>query len=1236
MKTLTKFTLFGALLLTFSLLGFILPCRATGFFVYASAPSNTLGHIMLLSDGTVLASQFDGGFTGTAWYRLTPDIHGNYYDGTWSNVAPANFDYYAFSSAILKDGRLFVAGGEFGNGNGVAAEIYNPSNNTWTVVSPPSSLIDPNQTSPNTGTAQRIADANCEVLPDGRVMVIPSDPKIANGTLIFDPATTNWTNGPASLNFLGEGSVVKIPDGSILTVDANDFSSERYLPALNIWTNDASTSPTSLWAPLLPHFVDETGPAFLLPNGQAIFFGGIGQTAIYTPSGGNGPGTWTNGATIPSTNVTADAPGAMMVNGKILIATALQPYVTNNPGPTVVFPAPTTIYEYDYTAPTNSAFTPVFTVNGAPSYVNQFLDLPDGTVLFSVVTTTNLLDYQPDGSPLAAGKPTILTISTNSNGSLHLTGTLFNGISEGASYGDDHQMASDFPVVRFIDAFGNVRYGRTYNWSSTGVMTGNNVVSTDCAAPPGSSSQDLIQVVANGIGSGGVLLNPNPVVTTLNDSGAGSLRQVVSNALSSATITFAPGLSGQSITLTTGEVPLNRSVTIDASSLPAGIKINGNHNSRIFNVTGTASVILNSLTITNGFTNGASGGGIVNSATLTLTNCTLAGNSTDASSTGGAIYNVGTLTLSGCTVANNSADFAGAIQNYATCSLVNCTFTANSAFGGNGGVIDNVGANLTVTQCTFSGNSAAFAGGAIDNYVSQATLVNSILANNSGDGDFYNWSSGTVTLAGNNLVGALANVGGIEIPEGAIISADPMLGPLANNGGRTLTMMPQIGSPAIDAGNTADAASINYDQRGPGFPRVLGAAVDLGAVETAVPLTVFNNADSGYGSLRYAATYAPNNSTITFAPGLSGQTITLTGGQIALNQNLVIDGSSLSTPVVLNGNSISNIFAVAASATVTLNSLVLKNGNAGSGVTYGGAITDSGALSLNNCTLSSNTAYYGGAIFNNHGALLTLSGCTLSGNSAVYGAGIYSYNDCFITNCTVANNTASSEGTLINAFGLLNLLQCTVSSNSAGQGDGGIDNLGPAIVDNSILANNGIDLVNFANSQVTFFGTDILLSGVNNGTVVPDGTIISLDPMLGPLANNGGPTLTMLPHPGSPAINAGLTSDAAGIPYDQRGPGFPRVVGPAVDVGAVEVQTIIGTSPLLTGTAFTNGAFGFSFTNVSGASFTVFATTNIDLPLSNWSNIGPAVESPLGSGHYQFMDPPAGSSAQRFYIVRSP
>ena len=111
------------------------------------------------------------------------------------------------------------------------------------------------------------------------------------------------------------------------------------------------------------------------------------------------------------------------------------------------------------------------------------LDLPDGTVLFATQSNAQLHVYRPDGTPLAAGKPSISTITPNVDGSYHLTGTLLNGISEGAAYGDDWQMNSNYPIVRLTDAAGNVYYARTYNWSSTSVMTGTNLASTEFRLP---------------------------------------------------------------------------------------------------------------------------------------------------------------------------------------------------------------------------------------------------------------------------------------------------------------------------------------------------------------------------------------------------------------------------------------------------------------------------------------------------------------------------------------------------------------------------------------------------------------------------------------------------------------------------------------------------------------------------------------------------------------------------------
>ncbi|HTR43909.1 MAG TPA: kelch repeat-containing protein [Pseudomonadales bacterium] len=417
--------------------------------------------MLLLPDGTVMATAGNNG-SGSGWYRLTPDSHGSYINGTWTTLAAMNYTRLYFSSQVLTNGQVFVAGGEYApdlfSGPGTTnAEIYNPQLNTWTVL-------------PNTPGLNSFYDSCSEILPSGNVLVAPVTPANYGETLIWNTAGQNWSIGPTLYrgDDQDEASWVKLPDNSILTIDPFGTDSERFIPSLNQWVND-STVPVSIYDVTN----GEMGPAFLLPNGKALFVGGTGNTALYTPSGNTNSGTWTAGPVLPNSMVTADAPGAMEVNGKVLF-TLTQ----------TIFGNPTYFYEYD---PVANSFTEVNGPSGQTfnevSYAMRMLDLPDGTVLLST-SSSRLYVYQPGGTPLSAGQPVINNLSTNGDGSYHLTGTLFNGISEGAAYGDDAQMASNYPLVRMTNSVtGVVYYARTINWSSTSVMTSNNIVSTDFVLP---------------------------------------------------------------------------------------------------------------------------------------------------------------------------------------------------------------------------------------------------------------------------------------------------------------------------------------------------------------------------------------------------------------------------------------------------------------------------------------------------------------------------------------------------------------------------------------------------------------------------------------------------------------------------------------------------------------------------------------------------------------------------------
>jgi Galactose oxidase, central domain len=455
-------------------------------------PPAAINLMLLLPDGTVMASNNNGtGTIGRGWYRLTPDSHGSYVNGTWTTLASMIDTRLYYSAQVLRDGRVFVAGGEYGTG-AAHAEVYNPQTNTWTAVNPPISLLNPSATSPATGGSQGFVDSNSEILPNGNVLIAPVSPAVSGQPLIYNPTANTWAAGPNYVRgvYQDEAAWVKLPDNSILTIDPFGTNTERYIPASNVWVNDGVV-PVAVYDP----FGDELGPNFLCANGKAFQLGSTGHTAIYTPSGSTSPGSWIAGPDIPGSHGMPDAPAAMMVTGHILCAVSPVPTSANH------FPTPTVFYEYD---PVANAFTsvnaPVGSSDNISSYMAAMLALPDGNVMYSHFNTSVYI-YHPTGTTLALGKPVVQSVTANADGSFHLTGTGLNGISEGAAYGDDLQMASNYPLVRLADGSGNVYYARTFNWSSSSVMTGAQVLSTEFKIPVVPQGNYSLFEVANGFSS---------------------------------------------------------------------------------------------------------------------------------------------------------------------------------------------------------------------------------------------------------------------------------------------------------------------------------------------------------------------------------------------------------------------------------------------------------------------------------------------------------------------------------------------------------------------------------------------------------------------------------------------------------------------------------------------------------------------------------------------------------------
>ena len=253
------------------------------------------------------------------------------------------------------------------------------------------------------------------------------------------------------------------------------------------------------------------------------------------------------------------------------------------------------------------------------------------------------------------------------------------------------------------------------------------------------------------------------------------------------------------------------------------------------------------MTIRHGNADGE-GGGINNAGTLTLTNSTVRDNTALA---GGGIFNQGTLTLTNSTVSGNAAPGGGGIHNLGTLFLNRSTISDNTALAG-GGIFNDVDGELTITNSTVGDNTAQAGGGiwnqgtvALGNStlsgnsaeggggISNATfgvaisLVNTVLAGNTADSGLD--CAGDLTSLGHNLVGSTTGCG-FNPATGDLVNVDPMLGPLADNGGPNFTHALLPGSPAIDAGDNEPCT--HTDQRG--IPRPQGAACDIGAYEAVV------------------------------------------------------------------------------------------------------------------------------------------------------------------------------------------------------------------------------------------------------------------------------------------------------------------------------------------------------------------------------------------------------------------
>jgi hypothetical protein len=277
-------------------------------------------------------------------------------------------------------------------------------------------------------------------------------------------------------------------------------------------------------------------------------------------------------------------------------------------------------------------------------------------------------------------------------------------------------------------------------------------------------------------------------LTVLNnqDSGPGSLRDTIATAASGDTIDFDPGLAGQTITLMSGQLLLNKSLDIEGPGADQ-LTISGNHASRVFQVASNTTVSIAGLTMANGYfrTFGDAGAGILNQGTLTLSNSTVANNRADGSESawGGGIVNRGTLAVLNSAVTGNvtatvSGGGGAGIENYGTLMVVNSNVSNNNGGGGFGGGIQNAGGTVTIsgstltanvctsfagiynqsgmvtiTDSTLSGNMAGFSAGGISNEAMMAIDDSTITGNSAEDGGGGILNDGTLTITNSTIAG---------------------------------------------------------------------------------------------------------------------------------------------------------------------------------------------------------------------------------------------------------------------------------------------------------------------------------------------------------------------------------------------------------------------------------------------------------------------------------------------------
>ena len=692
------------------------------------------------------------------------------------------------------------------------------------------------------------------------------------------------------------------------------------------------------------------------------------------------------------------------------------------------------------------------------------------------------------------------------------------------------------------------------------------------------------------------------------DSPAGatlSLREAVRDAATGDRIEFAPSLDGATMGLPLGRLTVSKNLTIDAMSLASGITLDGAHARGL--LTTSTTVTLRGLKLIRGRDN--FGAAVRNSGNLTMEHCSISDCLGLTGATG--ISHTGTsLTLRHCSVVGGAAfppfDGGPAIEiSSGSSKLVNCTIANNEAKLTSGLYLGG-SSTVDLIHCTVTGNRSTSSGAAVNVVAGSFRIQNSVLAGNLSGTAGGSPSTSDLQLLfnvqlqkiGQNFLSSNASVA-TQFPAGpttgtAAAPLDPLLSPVGLFGGRTHCRIPLSGSGLLDLA-TATADSPATDQRG--FPRIAGAAADLGAGESTLSEFFPVNGASGVSikpNLEWSCEISTPNYTVKFgdspatlatvgttgigrwalpvlAPGTTyywridstGGGNTVTGPLLSFTTlDLVVTKAEDEKPedvAIIPGMSLREAVLMA-NANPGLDVIRFHPDLAGESLTLVWGLIDitsdlriDGQSIPGGVTLSGSCYRIRAATEFNHLSIV-------EGKSSNSSDGVIHVNGAFTArNCTITNGRANLGSGIYLQTGSCTLIHCTVTGNLANFAGGGIYRSGGTLtLENSIVAGNGSLETNpdiRTTVAPTLRGKNLIGNNSGSEAVLPAGPLTGtaaapLAPVLAPAgAYTGGAALYCPLLPGSPALGQALPL-ATTPAIDQIGQ--PRPGDGAADLGAAE------------------------------------------------------------------------------------